>query len=277
MKNLVRRASSGAGAAFIVLAWLVVAQLFSPASWLITLLLALVSWGGSLEYAQLVRDGGLAIDVRISVLLAVLVILGYAPSAGELGPAVLALAAAGLLIRYLPSSQPLAALRSSLLGLVYIPYLLHFFYVIYLAPNGLGYTLLLLGLVWAYDSGAYLVGHRWGRHKFFPARSPSPQKSWEGVAGGLLFALAIGLLSRFWIAWPQPPGLFLLQAGGLALLIGCSAQLGDLFESKLKREAGVKDSGTLFPGHGGLLDRIDSLLLSLPLFYGYLHYLLGWL
>jgi phosphatidate cytidylyltransferase len=186
-------------------------------------------------------------------------------------------AVAWLLVRHLPMNESLATLAGSLLGLLYIPYLLHFFYAIYFAPNGLTYSLLLFALVWGYDTGAYLTGSLWGRHRVYPIFSPSPQKSWEGIAGGLFLTLAMVFVSRLWIAWPDPMTRFLIQAGPLVLLTGLTAQLGDFFESKLKRAAGAKDAGKLFPGHGGLLDRIDGLLFVLPLFYGYLRYILHWL
>ncbi|MDD4929838.1 MAG: phosphatidate cytidylyltransferase [Gallionella sp.] len=118
--------------------------------------------------------------------------------------------------------------------------------------------LLLMGLVWVADIGAYFAGRRFGRHKLAP--SISPGKTWEGVAGGMagasVYMLTIGYFSPF-AALP----LMLLAAWwwvGLAVI-------GDLFESAIKRQAGVKDSGALLPGHGGLLDRIDALTSTLPL------------
>lgn len=108
-----------------------------------------------------------------------------------------------------------------------------------------------LALVWVADIAAYFVGRAWGRHKLAPTISPG--KTWEGaigaIVGVLLYAWAINLT---------------LNVGWLILLTGISI-LGDLFESLAKRQAGVKDSGTLLPGHGGVLDRLDSLMAALPL------------
>lgn len=128
-----------------------------------------------------------------------------------------------------------------------------------LSPWWLMYVFL---LVWCADSGAYFVGRKLGRRKMAP--NVSPNKSMEGLAGGL----ATGLLVVIGIS------VFKLQLSGVALIsfVALSAVtilasvLGDLFESMLKRQAGVKDSGTILPGHGGVLDRIDSLLSATPIF-----------
>jgi len=126
-------------------------------------------------------------------------------------------------------------------------------------------VLAVLGLVWIADIAAYAAGTALGRHKLAP--SISPAKSWEGVAAALLGALAYAII---WQAVaPQLAGrttgaLWPAYLGGAALL--CAASIvGDLFESALKRQASVKDSGSLLPGHGGILDRIDSATSTLPL------------
>jgi phosphatidate cytidylyltransferase len=127
------------------------------------------------------------------------------------------------------------------------------------------YTLL---LVWMCDTAAYFVGIRWGRHRMSPYLSP--KKSWEGAAAGLLtsIALAIGLVPL--LALPLSYGCAAL----LGALVGTFGQVGDLAESLLKRQAGVKDSGRLIPGHGGMLDRVDSLLFVAPLVYYFLQWTL---
>ena len=123
------------------------------------------------------------------------------------------------------------------------------------------WTLFAVLLVWAADSGAYFAGSRWGKRKLAPAISPG--KSWEGVWGGLatsalLAALALPLLG---LSWGSLPALVLLTVATAAISV-----VGDLFESLMKRHSGVKDSGALFPGHGGLMDRLDSLVAALPVF-----------
>ena len=125
--------------------------------------------------------------------------------------------------------------------------------------------LALLALVWVADSAAYFAGRRFGRRKLAPAISPG--KTWEGVAGGLAASLAYAIILALaaprgvpvpdgWMAWAA----FVLFAGLLCAL----SVVGDLFESAAKRQAGVKDSGALLPGHGGVLDRIDSATSTLP-------------
>lgn len=128
------------------------------------------------------------------------------------------------------------------------------------APDGPHWVLWSLCIVWAADIGAYFAGRRFGRRKL--ALALSPGKTWEGAAGGLLLAMVIA--AGFVAVW-QPEVSSLLAIGALALAISCFSVLGDLFESALKRSSGVKDSGGLLPGHGGVLDRIDSLFTTLPL------------
>ncbi len=118
------------------------------------------------------------------------------------------------------------------------------------------WILLLVLTVWAYDTAAYLVGRRFGQRKFLAHISPS--KSYAGLAGGLAAGLAVGLVAG-WALGNSP-----LVMAGFGLLVGLAAQAGDLAESLLKRAAGVKDSGTLIPGHGGMLDRVDSFLFAAP-------------
>jgi phosphatidate cytidylyltransferase len=119
-------------------------------------------------------------------------------------------------------------------------------------------VLLVLILVWIADTAAYFVGRAWGRRKLAP--SISPGKTWEGAAGGVVGALAYAIICGSLverIAWAP------LVAG--AMLLAALSIVGDLFESAAKRQAGVKDSGALLPGHGGILDRIDSATATLPL------------
>jgi phosphatidate cytidylyltransferase len=119
------------------------------------------------------------------------------------------------------------------------------------------YVLVPVLLIWANDIGAYMIGSQWGRHKIAPAISPG--KSIEGTIGGALITLLSGVMIA--IIWPDMP---LYYVGVLSLATPFFALAGDLWESTLKRHAGVKDSGKLLPGHGGILDRYDSLLFVLP-------------
>lgn len=123
------------------------------------------------------------------------------------------------------------------------------------------WALLALFLVWAADTGAYFAGIRYGTTRLAPRISPG--KTWAGVWGGTATSLAVALLAAplLGLGWAQLPALLLLAAATVAASI-----VGDLFESLLKRHSGCKDSGHLIPGHGGVLDRIDSLLAALPVF-----------
>ncbi len=121
-----------------------------------------------------------------------------------------------------------------------------------------------VALSWVGDTAAYYVGRRWGRHKLAPRISPS--KSWEGVIASLAPSVLLGA----WYLVRFVPSVGLLEAVALAALVNVAGQVGDLAESAIKRGAGVKDSGTLLPGHGGWLDRLDSTLFSLPVVYFWL-------
>jgi phosphatidate cytidylyltransferase len=128
-------------------------------------------------------------------------------------------------------------------------------------PLGPRWALYALALVWAADSGAYFAGSRFGRRKLAPRISPG--KSWEGVAGGVAGSMLLGALAfpLLGLGWTSLPALLLLTV----LTAGISV-VGDLFESLMKRHSGLKDSGAVLPGHGGLMDRLDSLLAALPVF-----------
>ncbi|WP_294946605.1 phosphatidate cytidylyltransferase [Sulfurivirga sp.] len=149
-----------------------------------------------------------------------------------------------------------------MLGLVVLfPFAWALFHL--LVRFGPGVTLWLMALVWLADSGAYFSGRAFGRHKLAPRISPG--KTWEGVAGGALLALAgayggVLLLEQHGVEAALPVALWLGMVAAFSVV-------GDLFESALKRWRGVKDSSQLLPGHGGVLDRIDSLLFALPLMW----------
>ncbi|HMI30921.1 MAG TPA: phosphatidate cytidylyltransferase [Candidatus Limnocylindrales bacterium] len=170
------------------------------------------------------------------------------------------------------SKQTLVNVSSTLLGVLYIgwlgshvaalrelPWSVHVPYAL-----GMSFALLPFFLAWTCDTAAYLVGRAWGRHKLAP--SVSPQKSVEGAMGGLLASVAAGAVARLWFA----PYLSWGAALSLGALVGVFAQLGDLVESLLKRDAETKESSSLIPGHGGVLDRFDSLLFAAPLVYYFL-------
>ncbi|MFN2309485.1 MAG: phosphatidate cytidylyltransferase [Gammaproteobacteria bacterium] len=126
-------------------------------------------------------------------------------------------------------------------------------------------TLFIFALMWIADSGAYFSGKTLGRHKLAPRVSPG--KTWEGVAGGLVGGGLFALLGGLWFGWSGNRLLGFVVLAGVCVAVSI---VGDLFISLLKRQQGLKDTGRLFPGHGGVLDRIDSLLAAAPVFvYGF--------
>ena len=122
-------------------------------------------------------------------------------------------------------------------------------------------------LLWANDTGAYLIGTQFGRNRLF--ERISPKKSWEGFAGGMIAALLVAYILSFLF-----PGIMLANWLVIAVIIVIFGTLGDLVESMLKRSLQVKDSGTFFPGHGGILDRFDGLFVSIPFVLFYLLFVL---
>jgi phosphatidate cytidylyltransferase len=128
-------------------------------------------------------------------------------------------------------------------------------------------------LTWASDTSAYFVGRAWGRRKLIPRVSPG--KTVEGSIGALVGTVAVAVLYSFLLARFGAYRMGIGEAVFFGLLISVTAQIGDLAESLLKRDAGVKDSGTLFPGHGGVLDRMDSLLFTLPVAYLFFRFVAG--
>jgi phosphatidate cytidylyltransferase len=151
-------------------------------------------------------------------------------------------------------------------GLLLLPLVPAAFHALYEQALGKDVIVYLLCLIWAADIGAYLVGKRWGRYKLISAVSPG--KTLEGTFGGMGLTLLIGAAGCVYF---KPDGL--LAWFIVVVLTALSSVLGDLFISMLKRRCHLKDTGQIFPGHGGVLDRLDSLLAALPVFYCSYHFL----
>jgi len=143
-------------------------------------------------------------------------------------------------------------------GFLYVPFLLAHLLMLRGLPYGIQWVFLLLVIVMSGDTCAFYVGCRFGRRKLYPAVSPN--KSVEGAMGGLAGSVIGAFIAKGFFF----PELTIADALATALLLGILGQLGDLFESFLKRSFGVKDSGTIIPGHGGVLDRLDSILFAAP-------------
>ncbi|MDT8400111.1 MAG: phosphatidate cytidylyltransferase [Bacteroidales bacterium] len=270
MKNLSRRTLTGIFLVIIIVGglWL------HPLSYL---LVGLILLAGSLyEYYRLISASGSSPQEIAGIITAVLIYgISVFVAAGILDPIfyLLAMFAIMLIIiaeLFRKDDKPFDALAHTIFGLIFIsvPYSLFPFMAFgfpgpgTVLPNSLpvfspGLMLGFLVLSWGFDIGAYLFGSCFGKHKLL--KRISPDKSWEGFIFGFATAVLLAWPVSLWIKTPGTGGWLII-----AVLISISGTLGDLVESMLKRSAGVKDSGSLLPGHGGILDRFDSLILSLP-------------
>ncbi len=182
----------------------------------------------------------------------------------------------GLCVRQFVSrsiTTGILAISTTLFGLMYVPWLLNFIQKINFFPGVAGrfYVLYFILVTKFSDTGAYAVGSLIGRHKMIPRISPG--KTWEGFGGAILLSTVASLVFVHFLGGKMA-GMNHLHAVVLGVLLGLTAVIGDLIESLFKREAGVKDSGRMFPGIGGILDLLDSLLFNAPIMYLYLRHIL---
>ena len=202
--------------------------------------------------------------------------------AAELELGVFAVLLLALLVRRVfahPALPLFSMVGHTMLGVLYVSWLLGFLLKIYFlaTPTGAGfdpgYCLLFFILATkCSDIGAFLLGSMIGRHKMIPKVSPA--KTWEGLVGALLLSTTAAMLMAHYWGEAKLGGMTPLDAAALGPLLGVGAVLGDLVESVLKRDSGVKDSGSFFPGIGGILDLLDSLLFNAPLMFLYLRLVL---
>lgn len=186
-------------------------------------------------------------------------VLIFVPTAPAVATAIFGVGAIGALTSLsAPEPNDAAGMRLSWLisGPVYVGGLLSNVGTLHHLDHGGEWVMLAMWIAWASDTGAYFAGRFFGRHKLAPRVSPS--KTVEGSLGGLLGSLTGGLAAHFWFL----PTLPLTHAIALALVGGALGQAGDLVESLIKRSTKVKDSGSILPGHGGLLDRVDALMFT---------------
>lgn len=194
------------------------------------------------------------------------------PAAAVVGLLVIAFFLSAIWRRRLPIRDRAMGLMAELFGVSYLAFLLYPALPIrydFGDVTGLHWMLVLLGVVWAGDSVALLVGKKFGRRPFAPVLSP--KKTNEGAMAGLLGGLGVAVALQYFIFSDLP----LRHVIAVSILLGIFGQLGDLAESMLKRAAEIKDSSHLIPGHGGVLDRMDSLLFAFPVLYFYLLQLYG--
>lgn len=230
--------------------------------WPFLVLIALIAALATREYCRLLQQGGYHPSVPLAIALSVLFVVqaqwpGILPLSLLLTAAVIGTL---LLSLWHKSPQPLTDWALLLAGVLYLGWLSSQFVRLRMEPQGLAWLALAVLMVWAADVFAYFGGRAFGRHPWWPRHSP--KKSWEGYLIGASAATVVGgVLIQPLVDLPWLEGL------ALGLLIGLVAPLGDLAESMLKRQVGAKDSSNLIPGHGGVLDRIDSLLIAIPIVY----------
>jgi phosphatidate cytidylyltransferase len=263
------------GVAFVGIP-LTVALAYMGGYWLAGLIAAfagLAAW----EFCRMYSGHGVASAPALAGILAALYVVLAAtmpPASFLVWAVVITLAiAAGESIRRTPDSQPGLTVVTTVFGALYTGALLSFAVWIRglgVSPGLGGAAIVFLPVVvtWVGDTAAYFVGKGIGRHKFAPVISP--KKTWEGAIGGLLASAGVSVLWIELTASVAPWTMSLAEAIGFGVLISVAGQVGDLFESRFKRECHVKDSSNLIPGHGGFLDRVDSLLFVFPVAYAYL-------
>jgi phosphatidate cytidylyltransferase len=246
---------------------------------------------GLIEFYGLVEKRGLVCFRYWGIAAGIMLMLGtFLHVTGNLGihgtpsrvndfeTSILILFVLGLCVRQFVSKSNTAgmlAISTTLLGLMYVPWLLNFIQKINFFPsineNGKFYVLYFILVTKFSDSGAYAVGSLIGKHKMIPRISPA--KTWEGFGGAIVVATGASLVFSHFLG-DKMPGMTPLHAIVLGVILSSTAVIGDLIESLFKREAGVKDSGNFFPGIGGILDLLDSLLFNAPIMYLYLRHVL---
>lgn len=260
--------------------------------WYFTIGFGIIVYLGQLEYFQMVRAKGIAPAAKttLAVSQALLIISTLSPT---LADAVFPVAGTFICFYLLfqPKFATIADISASIMGLFYGGYLpsywvrlrslgqlqasnlpLDGFWAsnwmdLKSLPQGLTATLLAFFCIWAADIGAYTFGKSFGRTRLSDI---SPKKTVEGAIFGVAASIAVAVLGAWYLSWPGWP----LTGAALGLLIGIASLLGDLTESMMKRDAGIKDSGQLIPGHGGILDRADSYVFTAPLVYYFVTLLL---
>ena len=256
--------------ALIILPPLLCFLLYTTSEFFLVLVLLLTALSLR-EYFHMITLSQYPVQPWVSYLLASLLVCSAYPSATFWLPLATFFALATLTVNAMLTEQSAAqrftALLHNVFGVFFIGWSLSHLVILRNLPDGKWYILFLCAIVWVGDTLAMYVGKIIGRHKMSPTISPG--KTWEGSAGGIIGGLITAAVSRTYLL----PQLSLRQCLILALFLSIMAQISDLGESMIKRYTGVKDSGELIPGHGGLLDRIDSLLFAAPTFVYTLRFL----
>lgn len=246
-----------------------------PGVWLFVALAAVALAAGLFEFYSLAKKLKLKADAAVGYLGAALLFVSFVLDAPSAQPELILASLAAFVITLLVSqtfrfkadfSKMLAGVGVTLLGVVFVAFLGGFLVSLrtgFESPIGLSTHLLgyFFLVIFASDTGAYFVGRAFGKHKLAPAISPG--KTVEGLVGGIIAAAAAAALATFTF-FPKLP---LPWSIGLAIVLAVAGVLGDLVESAFKRSADAKDASSILPGHGGFLDRLDSLLFAAPILY----------
>jgi len=229
--------------------------------WSLVLLASLIA---GFEFFQLMEKGGFKPFPPAGLLLTALLLAdAFWPERGFLSPGLSLIIVASLIWQLFQkdTSTPVADWALTVAGGLYIGWLIRHFVALRSLEEGFRWTMLTFLITWAGDTGAYFTGLKWGRHPFWPRLSP--RKTWEGTVGGWFSGVVVSLILGSLI------GLAPLHSIAIGALLSTLAPFGDLSVSMIKRQVGVKDSSHLIPGHGGMLDRIDSLLFTVVGMYYY--------
>lgn len=259
----------------ILIASIVLPSYFPEAVWLFVTIAVLALGAGLFEFYSLTKKLELKADAGIAYLGAALLMVAFIFDAPAKAPDLL-LATLAMFLIFVMITQTFRfrkdltkmkmGVGATVLGVLYVAFLggyliatrVGFEHRPHLSTHLLGFFFLVL---MGSDSGAYFAGKAFGKHKLIPKISPG--KTWEGLVGGLLAAAAFAALSTFWF-FPELPYQFSIP---LAVVMAVVGSLGDLAESAMKRGSNTKDAARILPGHGGLLDRLDSLLFNAPILY----------
>jgi phosphatidate cytidylyltransferase len=245
-----------------------VAWVLPPVYFMVLILAAVVV--GQFEFYRIAQAQG-SHPLRLpGIAVGVLMVLEFyhplVPALGTFLP--VAASAFVIMIARLFSARPVNSaiedVASTFLGVFYVAMLFAYQVAVRTGEDGKQWLVFLYFIIWASDIGAYSIGIPFGKHRLY--EKVSPKKSIEGFLGALVASAAMALLCRAWFMPPIAAG----EAIGIALMLAIVGTVGDLVESLFKRAAGVKDSGTIIPGHGGVLDRMDSMLFAAPVLYYYL-------
>ena len=225
---------------------------------------------GLYEFYSMAKARGSRPLTMLGIALGVLVVLDfYQPLVPELGTffevgVSLLLIMIARLFSNRPVEHALEDVASTFFGVFYVALLFAFQIAVRMGADGKEWLVFLYFIIWASDIGAYSIGIPFGKHRLY--EKISPKKSIEGLLGALAASAGMALLCRVWFM----PDIGMGEAIGIALVLAIVGTIGDLVESLFKRAAGIKDSGWIIPGHGGILDRMDSMLFAAPVLYYYL-------